>query len=61
MNIIILSFLFGISLMLNIALLFFLRIKYADCGNIFKIFHNDNVARKVAQKKEIDDFWSDNL
>lgn len=66
--IIILSVLCGISITTNVFLLFFLRIKYADCGNIFKIFTDNNVARKVAQKKFVEsttsnnndkDFWGD--
>lgn len=63
-----LTFICGVSITMNIFLLFFLRIKFSDCGNIFKIFSDNSVARKVAQKKFFEsttnnttdkDFWGD--
>ena len=54
-----LCFLLGVSITLNIAfgiiLAVILRVKYSDCGNVFKIFRDDSVADKVAMKDFFDE------
>lgn len=52
-------FVIGCSLTLNVVLILFiliaLRVKFIDCGNIFKFFKDDRVAEKIITKTILDD------
>ena len=54
-------FLLGLSITLNIFLIFViliaLRLKFLDCGNIFRFFKDDRVAYNIATKTILDEDW----
>lgn len=52
-------FIIGCSLTLNVILILFiliaLRVKFIDCGNIFKFFKDDRVASNMITKTILED------